>query len=169
MSETFLDSSIDLNDENINIDGYSILRVDHPNNNKRGGVCIYFKPSLPLIRKDDLSAMQETIATEISVENEPCFFTCFYRSPSQNHDELENFCSELNLLLTNINNQPEKFTPQNSLFSQVTVKLKNMWKLFLRLMAEDETYYNLVLQLMIFCIFTHIPFSVQCKQVSFPV
>ena len=31
-------------------------------------------------------------------------FTCFYRSPSQSHDELENFCSELNLLLTNINN-----------------------------------------------------------------
>ena len=32
------------------------------------------------------------------------FFTCFYRSPSQSHDEFENFCSELNLLLTNINN-----------------------------------------------------------------
>ena len=32
------------------------------------------------------------------------FFTCFYRSPNQSHDELENFCSELNLLLTNINN-----------------------------------------------------------------
>ena len=34
------------------------------------------------------------------------FFTCFYRSPSQSHDKLENICSELNLLLTNINNQP---------------------------------------------------------------
>ena len=42
--------------------------------------------------------------TEISVKNETCFFTCFYRSPSQSHDEFENFCSELNLLLTNINN-----------------------------------------------------------------
>ena len=31
------------------------------------------------------------------------FFTCFYSSPSQSHDEFENFCSELNLLLTNIN------------------------------------------------------------------
>ena len=30
--------------------------------------------------------------------------TCFYRSPSQNHDELENFYSELDLPLTNINN-----------------------------------------------------------------
>ena len=32
------------------------------------------------------------------------FFTCFYRSPSQAHGELDNLCSELNLLLTNINN-----------------------------------------------------------------
>ena len=36
-SETFLDSTIDLNDENTNIDGYSILRADHPSNNKRAG------------------------------------------------------------------------------------------------------------------------------------
>ena len=90
MSGNFSDSTIDLNDANINIDGYSILRADHPSNNKRGGVCIYFKQSLPLIRRDDLSTMQETIVTEISL--------------SQSHDELENFCSELNLLLTNINN-----------------------------------------------------------------
>ena len=45
--------------------------------------------------------------TEISVKNETCFFTCFYRSPNQGHEEFENFCSELNLLLTNVNhNQP---------------------------------------------------------------
>ena len=40
MFETFLDSTIDLNDENINIDGYYILRADHPGNNKCGSVCI---------------------------------------------------------------------------------------------------------------------------------
>ena len=34
LPETFLDSTIDLNIENINIDGYSILRADHPSNNK---------------------------------------------------------------------------------------------------------------------------------------
>ena len=34
-------------------------------------------------------------------------FTCSYRSPSQSHDEFEKFYSELNPLLTNIdNNQP---------------------------------------------------------------
>ena len=30
LSQTFLYSTIDLNDENINIDGYSIFRADHP-------------------------------------------------------------------------------------------------------------------------------------------
>ena len=104
LSETFLDSTIDLNNGNINIDGYSILRADHPSNNKRGYVCIYYKQFLPLIRRDDLSTMQETIVTEISVKNETCFLKCFYRSTSQSHDKLENFRSELNLLLTNINN-----------------------------------------------------------------
>ena len=104
MSETFLDSTIDLNDGSININGYFIFRADHPSKNKRGGVCIYFKQSLPLIRGDDLSMMQGTIVTKISVENETCFFTCFCSSPSQDHDKLNNFCSELNLCLTNINN-----------------------------------------------------------------
>ena len=73
LSETFLDSTIDLNDENINIDGYSILRADHPSNNKCRGVCIYFKQSLQLIRRDDLNTMQETLVTEISVKNETFF------------------------------------------------------------------------------------------------
>ena len=39
LSETFLDSTIDLNDEKINIDGYSILRAYHLSNNTRG--CLY--------------------------------------------------------------------------------------------------------------------------------
>ena len=43
LSETFLDSSIDISDTRININGYSLLRADHPNNTKRGGVCMYYK------------------------------------------------------------------------------------------------------------------------------
>ena len=48
LSGAFLDSTIDLNDGNINIAVYSILKADHPSNSKRGGVCIYFEQSLPL-------------------------------------------------------------------------------------------------------------------------
>ena len=32
-------------------------------------------------------------------------FTCLYRFPSQSHEELESFCSNLDLLLFDINDQ----------------------------------------------------------------
>ena len=103
LSETFLDSTIPNDDVNIQINAYSLLRADHPNNIKRGGVCIYFKESLPLIRRNDLTNIKDCIVTEINVNNEKCFFTCLYRSPSQSHDELERFCANFDLLLSNIN------------------------------------------------------------------
>ena len=40
LSENFLDSSIDISDTRLNINGYSLLRAGHPNNTKRGGVCM---------------------------------------------------------------------------------------------------------------------------------
>ena len=59
--------------------------------------------------------------TEIIVDNEKCFFTCLYRSPNQNHEELENFSSNLDLFLSNINdNHPtcsiliDDFSAKNS-------------------------------------------------------
>ena len=40
LSETFLDSIISNDDKRIKIGGYLLLRVDHPSNTKKGGVCI---------------------------------------------------------------------------------------------------------------------------------
>ena len=40
LSETFLDSTILNNNENIQMNGYSLLRADHPNDSKGGGICI---------------------------------------------------------------------------------------------------------------------------------
>ena len=102
LSETFLDAAVPQLDENIMINNYSLLRANHSSNSKRGGVCLYFKGHLPLIRRNDLTVLQEGLVTEIIVDNEKCFFTCLYRSPNQNHEELENFNSNLDLL-SNIN------------------------------------------------------------------
>ena len=98
LSETFLDSTIPNDDVNTQINAYSLLRADHPNNIKRGGVCIYFKELLPLIRRNDLTNMKDCIVTEINVNNKKCFFTCLYRSPSQSHEELEHFCANFDLM-----------------------------------------------------------------------
>ena len=80
-----------------------MLRAAHPNDIKRGGVFIYSKESLPLIRRNYLTNIKDCIVTEINVNNEKCFITCLYRSPSQSHDELERFCANFDLLLSNIN------------------------------------------------------------------
>ena len=58
-SKTFLDSSIPINDNRLSIPGYSMMRVDHPGNTKRSGVCLYYKEPLPIIRRDDISNLKE--------------------------------------------------------------------------------------------------------------
>ena len=42
ISETFLDSSFEPDDKDLMLDGYKLIRSDHPSNTKRGGVCIYY-------------------------------------------------------------------------------------------------------------------------------
>ena len=43
LSESYLDSSIASDNDNLNIKGYNLYRADHPNNVKRGGVCAYIR------------------------------------------------------------------------------------------------------------------------------
>ena len=60
LSETFLDSSIPIDDNRLSIPGYSMMRADHPSNTKRGGECLYYKEHLPIIRRDDTCNLQVT-------------------------------------------------------------------------------------------------------------
>ena len=107
----FLGSSIDISDTRRNINGYSLMRADHPSNTKHdGGVCMYYKNYLPVLRGTDLYDLQECIVADITVDKERHFLTCLYRSPSQNDDELETFFSDLTLLLNYCN----KFQPSCS-------------------------------------------------------
>ena len=48
LSETYLDSSVPADDNNLQIPGYSSVRADHPSNTKSGGVLIYYKNFLPV-------------------------------------------------------------------------------------------------------------------------
>ena len=48
LSETYLNSSILYDDDNLEFPGYNLIRADHPSDNRRGGVCIYYKNTLPL-------------------------------------------------------------------------------------------------------------------------
>ena len=48
ISKTYLDSTTALDDENLAITGYNLLRPDHASNSKTGGVCVYYESPLAL-------------------------------------------------------------------------------------------------------------------------
>ena len=98
LPETYLNSETLSNNENLNIPGYNLIRADHLSNTKRGGVCIYFKESLPS-RLYNVSYLNECICFEIMFSNKLCNFISLYRSPSQSSDEFENFVYNLDLTL----------------------------------------------------------------------
>ena len=65
LSETCLDSLILSDHDSSELEGYKLVRADHPNNVKRGGVCIYYKESLP-VRVINLPYFQETLLLELN-------------------------------------------------------------------------------------------------------
>ena len=87
LTETFLNSSILSDDSKIKIDGYNLIRSDHPSDSKKGGVCIYYKEHIPLVLRDDIKTLDNCMVTEIRSQNEKCFLACIYRSLSQNQNE----------------------------------------------------------------------------------
>ena len=66
LSETYLDSTVASDDENLEITGYNLVRSDHPANTKRGGVCLYYKIYLPL-RVLDIQYLNECINFELKI------------------------------------------------------------------------------------------------------
>ena len=79
------------------------MLADHPSNTKGVGVCIYYIDHLPIVKRNDLSQLHECLVTELRNGKKKCFFTCLYRSPSQISNEFEDFCTDLNIFLSNIN------------------------------------------------------------------
>ena len=96
ISETYLDRSAD--NDALSIDGYNIIRADHPHNQKRGGVCIYFKEQLKL-KKIATPNFSEFILCEISMRNKTGYIVVTYHSPSQTASEFANFLQNFEKLL----------------------------------------------------------------------
>ena len=48
LSETYLNTETPPKDANLEIPGYNMFRSDHPPNYKKGGVCVYYKATIPL-------------------------------------------------------------------------------------------------------------------------
>ena len=57
-------------------------QTDHPDNVKKGGVCLYFKENLTL-KVIDNSFIGQCIICEITLQNQKGYVVVTYRSPSQ--------------------------------------------------------------------------------------
>ena len=104
LGETFLDTSHQIDDPRLKLQGYELLRSDHPNSTRpRGGVSIYYKEHLPLRVRNDISPLQECLVCEIKINGKKCFITCLYRSPNQSPTEFIDFTDGLEATYLNIN------------------------------------------------------------------
>ena len=85
------------------LDGYTFVPANHPDNVSHGGVGIFYKNSLPLIVRHDLS-FHESIVVELKFQRKKIFFTVIYRSPSfkQNSAEFQTFLSNFRSLNSNL-------------------------------------------------------------------
>ena len=107
LSESFLDSLILTENNNLKVNEYKMVRADHPNNVKRG-VCAYVRESLP-VRNFSNSYLSECLTHEVTISNKKGCVITLYRSPSQTSDEFQSFISNLENLLINITNYNPHF------------------------------------------------------------
>ena len=80
------------------IPGYTLIRSDHPSNTKCGGVCIYYKSSLPL-RVINIGYLHECLSFELQIVDKICNFVALCRSPSQSQDDFEIFADNFEMTL----------------------------------------------------------------------
>ena len=92
--ETSLNDSIKLPDKLLN--NYTFVSSENPTNTRHGGVGLFYKNSLPIKIRNDLS-FEDSIVAELNFGRRKLFFTVMYRSPAFNHispeflDFLSNF------------------------------------------------------------------------------
>ena len=89
-------------DEEVKIKDYKLIRADHPDNIKRGGVCIYHKEFLT-VQETKLSYFKETLLLEMDYNNKKVLISAIYRSPNQNKNEFNLFLENFEQLLGEIN------------------------------------------------------------------
>ena len=74
----FLDFLVSLDNHNLSIKVYSLIRADHPDNVKRGGVCL-FKENLTL-KVINNSFIAQCIICEITLQNQKGYVVVTYIS-----------------------------------------------------------------------------------------
>ena len=98
LSDTFIDSSILTENNNLKLNGYKMVKADHPNNVKRGSMCAYVRASLPVRNFSNLYLSKCLAVTILIIKG---YVITLYRSSSQTSDKFDSFISNLEELLIN--------------------------------------------------------------------
>ena len=85
------------------LSGYEFESANHPGNVSHGGVGIFYKDSLPVTPRRDLS-FDESLVLELNFGRKKIFFTALYRSPAFKHStpEFEAFLQNFKTLYTKL-------------------------------------------------------------------
>ena len=99
--ETSLNDSVELPETLLN--DYTFVSANNPANTRHGGVGLFYKNSLPVEIRNDLS-FNESIVIELKFGRKKFIFTVLYRSPASNHasPEFQTFLSNFENLYSNI-------------------------------------------------------------------
>ena len=109
ISESNSDSAVSLDDNSFSLNGYNLTRADHPDNVKRGGICMYYKENLSL-RIISTSYFDQCLLCEVTCQNEKGYIAVIYCSPSQSCSEFEDFLFNLEKLINQIKQLKPSFT-----------------------------------------------------------
>ena len=77
-----LDSSVRTDDRDISINVDNLIRADHPSNNKRDGMSIYYRESVA-VELVESNYLSDCLLCEISINNKKGYIAVLHRSPSQ--------------------------------------------------------------------------------------
>ena len=91
------------------IEGYNLIRGDHPSNTKRGGVCIYYKDSF-VVRIVNITSLKKYLVCKVTIQDKKRYVFVVCRSFSQITSEFESFSSGLEDLLSNVLCSKSQFT-----------------------------------------------------------
>ena len=87
------------------LNDYTFVSSQNPTNTRHGGVGLFFKNSLPIKIRNDLS-FEESIVVELNFGRKKIFFTVLYKSPAFNHasPEFLDFLSNVTTLYSKMKN-----------------------------------------------------------------
>ena len=101
LSEANLDTTTPTDYEKLQISlitRYTLIRSDHTSSTKRGGVCIYYRSSLPL-RVINIGYLHECLSFELQIRDKVCNSVALYISSSQFQNDFETFTENFEMTL----------------------------------------------------------------------